>query len=76
MPLAQHGHGDLYVEYNVVLPTVLSKDVHRSESAFIATGWPRADIWRRTCGSVPWQGPAEGRVVMDWSVLGYTTLVF
>jgi DnaJ-related protein SCJ1 len=33
MPVFEHStHGDLFVEYNVVLPTALSKDAKQSES--------------------------------------------
>ena len=31
MPVFEgHGHGELYVEFNVVLPTMLSEDVRKS----------------------------------------------
>ncbi|KAG8834323.1 DnaJ- protein scj1 [Serendipita sp. 399] len=42
MPIFEgHGHGDLFVEFNVVLPTILSEDMRKKlEHAFASGGRP------------------------------------
>ena len=39
MPIFEgHGHGDMYVEFNVVLPTVISEDTRKSTCLISCSG--------------------------------------